>query len=158
MFDIRRFFFIAAPFLRKPLQLAYIYSIAEALQTVSDQFTAFRNKNLFDLQFTGQVLSMEGILNATFDPVGNGIFIEDGLQLTRLYLFTDTENFNDVWDYTVNEIPITGNVYEFANADYGTQIDFIVNVPAALVFDSNEMTALINRYRLASKRFIIQTY
>lgn len=36
--------------------------------------------------------------------------------------------------------------------------DFIVWVPVALVFDINELRALVNRYKLAGKRYTVQTY
>ncbi|MEO8589490.1 MAG: hypothetical protein ABI432_08990 [Flavobacteriales bacterium] len=36
--------------------------------------------------------------------------------------------------------------------------DFIVMVPVALVFDNDEMRALVDRYRIASKRYTIQTF
>jgi hypothetical protein len=42
--------------------------------------------------------------------------------------------------------------------EYQTQYDFIVMVPISVTFDINEMKALINYYKLAGKRYIIQTY
>lgn len=43
-------------------------------------------------------------------------------------------------------------------SEYATAYDFIVYVPSALVFDINQMKALINYYKIASKRYTILTY
>lgn len=41
---------------------------------------------------------------------------------------------------------------------YGGGDSFIVFVPAGVIFDTSEMKALINRYKLAGKTYSIQTY
>lgn len=43
---------------------------------------------------------------------------------------------------------------EFSEDDY----DYIVYVPDTLTFDSGEMAAIVDKYRLAPKRFTIKTY
>jgi hypothetical protein len=63
--------------------------------------------------------------------------------------------------------PVEGSDWTYVK-DYTTYIrrkgesylayDFIVWVPVALVFDMNEMRALINRYVQAGKRYSIQTF
>jgi len=42
--------------------------------------------------------------------------------------------------------------------EYQTQYDFIVMVPVPVTFNVNEMKAFINYYKLAGKRYTIQTY
>ncbi|MEI6489345.1 MAG: hypothetical protein WCP52_10295, partial [Bacteroidota bacterium] len=43
-------------------------------------------------------------------------------------------------------------------SEYQSNYDFIVMVPAAVVFDINAMKSLVNYYRCAGKRFTIQTF
>jgi hypothetical protein len=62
----------------------------------------------------------------------------------RVPLYTEAEN-RPVYLYDESELAPDG-------------IDFIVCVPEAVVFDVNEMTAIINTYKLASKQFSIIQY
>lgn len=48
--------------------------------------------------------------------------------------------------------------YLLNTAEYQVQFDFIVMVPVAITFDINEMRSIVNYYKLAGKRFNIQTY
>jgi hypothetical protein len=43
-------------------------------------------------------------------------------------------------------------------AEYQAAMDFIVYVPVAVTFNESEMKAVINFYKLAGKRYTIQTY
>jgi hypothetical protein len=66
-----------------------------------------------------------------------------------------------------NITPVEGSDWTFVK-DYDTYIrrkgeslqpyDFIVWVPVALVFDTYELQALVNRYKQAGKRYSIQTF
>lgn len=57
------------------------------------------------------------------------------------------------WEYTGDEVLYLENKSEQAG-----QLDFIVMVPVALSFDINEMKGIVNFYKLAGKRYSIQTY
>ena len=57
-------------------------------------------------------------------------------------MFNMVEN-NPVYDYTRGEVSSLRN-------------DFIVKVPTGLVFNFNEMTSLVQTYKLPSKQFKIQ--
>lgn len=48
--------------------------------------------------------------------------------------------------------------YRRRNAEFNIQFNFIVKVPASLTFDSTSMRAIIDYYRLAGKRYKIETY
>ncbi len=77
---------------------------------------------------------------------------------------------NKVWvanSITIGNVPSSTSVYWtyhkdvvfFKNlSEYLTLYEFIVMVPVAVVFDINEMKALVNYYKAAGKRYTIQTY
>lgn len=46
----------------------------------------------------------------------------------------------------------------FSHSNAGGNVDFIVYVSSTLVFDLDEMTDWVNKYKRFSKRFIIETY
>jgi hypothetical protein len=68
---------------------------------------------------------------------------------------------------TTNQLPPTNptvwkiyaNKFYLKNiTEYQLQYDFIVMVPSSVVFDQNEMKGYVNYYKLAGKRYTIQTY
>lgn len=69
---------------------------------------------------------------------------------------TSTGNFPDT--ATTFWTRVGDSLYLQNLSEYALQFDFIVKVPAALVFDANEMKAIINYYKLAGKRYTIQPY
>jgi hypothetical protein len=53
---------------------------------------------------------------------------------------------------------VHSNIYYKNTSEYWTQIDFIVMVPISVVFNQDEMKSIVNYYKLAGKRYTIQTY
>lgn len=98
---------------------------------------------------------MEAFLNDRFDFIGRGIFIEDSLTVTTLYIFKRAEA-NPVWLYTRPEdIPV--HVYTRGELMGNLTIDFIVWVPVGVPYDEAEMRAMIAT-KLCGKRYTIQTF
>jgi hypothetical protein len=60
--------------------------------------------------------------------------------------------------YFYNKAELKQLYYLRNKIEYNTNADFIVMVPNTLTFDIYEMKGLINRYKLAGKRYLIQTY
>ena len=113
-------------------------------------------KIVYDLPFTGQVCSLERLLNNKYDYTLRRIFIEDALLHTPIYLYTDVEG--TVIDlYTDNE---NAAVTIFTDGEIAGQASnhFIIYVPIGLSFDSFEMRKLVLQKRLLGKKFKIQTY
>lgn len=59
---------------------------------------------------------------------------------------------NPDWQYTRGRVVIVNKAEVYA------QDDFIVWVPSNVIFDTNEMKALVNYYRLSGKKYSIQIY
>ncbi|MDB9498562.1 hypothetical protein [Nodularia spumigena] len=53
---------------------------------------------------------------------------------------------------------VAGNTYLLNQSEYALVYDFIVMVPAAINFSIPEMQAIVTYYKLAGKRFTIQTF
>jgi hypothetical protein len=126
------------------------------------QFGERRNSNLYQVAHNGQVVYLTAALNDLFDPVGRGIYIEDGLYEDPLFVYTVPE-VKELWlglstetstpTYPVPQVLYTdGETILLGNA-------FVVKVPASLPYDEQRMRAMINKYRLTSKNvFQIVTY
>lgn len=152
MFEIdfnRLLLWLTITFLRKPRLLALMRAYCFPLMKIHADFMANRDSNLYTLSHNSQVCSMENVFNDRFDPQARRIYITDGFTKDRTYVYTRQENKPQY----LGKLPI------YNNGDYAdTGLDFIVWVPAAVFLspqDLIELTALVNKYRLASKRFKI---
>ena len=151
------------PFLRKTKIIAWLKALVKPLIDLYTTFMAYRQSVIYLLSFTGQVIYLEKLLNDTYNNGTSGIIIVDGNTLDFPYLFNKSEGVVDIYLYNLseNEDPF----YLYNKSEFGTQIDFIVKVPALLYSQLqlnnnqglNNMTALITKYKLAGKRFIIQS-
>ena len=111
--------------------------------------------NLYKMQHNSQVINLEKMLNEYFQVVGydhqdhentKTVFISDAEQAERYYLYQPDE-----------EQPLyIGLIYVggIVNVNYR----FIVNIPNSYVFVEQKLRAEIDYYKLAGKKYIIQTY
>ncbi len=81
--------------LRKPKEIAWVSLILSYVKKLYNEFVAFKNEKLYDINFTGQTMYLEKKLNDTFSVTG--IFISDGKYYLPLYLFNDGEDFLPVY-------------------------------------------------------------
>lgn len=148
--DINKLTTLLTPtFLRKQKFLAWLRVLHFPLIKVVDDFNFNRNENLYNLAHNGQVCYLRGVLNDRFDPSQRRIRITDGNRYKREYIYTDGEQKPRFLD----------TIYLRDDADYGdTGVDFIVEIPQGLNYNQFEMKYLIDFYKLASKRYKIQTY
>ena len=113
-----------------------------------DDFNFSRNQNLYNLAYNGQVCYLRKVLNDRFDIAQRRIKIIDGNKYKREYIYTDGEK----------KPRFLGTIYLHDDADYSdTGVDFVVLIPVGLNYNDYEMRALIDFYKLASKRYKIQT-
>lgn len=140
--------------LRKSNTNAWLKCLIAPVKWLYYQFMQQRAADRYLLAHNSQVVYLEAVLNDMFDPLTRGIYIADGLFEDPVYAFLVTET-HPMWIgltaesgsvsfslpttlYTATETSVLGNA-------------FIVKVPAAVVFDTDRMRALINRYRIAGK-------
>lgn len=134
--------------LRKTLMIALNKAMVQPITSLHYQFMQKRTKDNYQLAHNSQVCYLQAALNDSFDVEARRIIITDGNKFKRSYIYTRAEN-KTKW---------LGTFSLYARADYAdTGIDFIVEVPTE-TYNKHGMEALINKYRLASKRYqIIQT-
>lgn len=138
-----------------PITKSWLYSLIQPIIELYAIFSSYRIQALYMLSFTGQVIYLEKLLNDTFNNGGTGIFIEDGGKIAP-FIFNTEENEPDLFIYNTEENEPDFFIYN--TEEYPGNVDFIVKVPTALVFDDNHMKSLINKYKLAGKNYTIQTY
>lgn len=139
--------------MRQPVLMAFLYVLLSPVVYCAGLFERFRTDTDYRLTHNGQVCYLTAVLNDRFDPVIRRITITDVAPLRGNILYhREADNF--LMAPHRNGSAVTLNRRAFSGSD---SVDFAVIVPATLrgTFPQNQMQALINTYKLASKRYII---
>ena len=154
--DFRRLAFrLLPPSKRLDWIVVWLEVLLWPLQSLNNLFVNYANDLTYFESFTGQVIYLEHILNDLFDPTNRGIYIEDNIPVQPLYLYNHAENQEDTFVYNKSEG--AAPLYLYNQAQIDADFDFIVIVPPnVIVTDEDYMRAIINRYKLASKRYKIE--
>ena len=146
---------VLPPRLKFPLVTALLEAAYSVMDYVYNLFSVNRDTNLYHISITPQVCCLEKALNDRFDITERRIYISDGYFHKRAYVYTRPE---DKPRYVYNRIE-NKPIYLRTRMEVGVQnFDFVVNVPAGLVYNRDEMTAFVEVYKLASKVFIINEF
>lgn len=128
--------------------IAWVKSLCFPVADLYDVWNANRTENLYMLMHNSQVCYLRAALNRSFDAEKKRIRISEGNQNKYQYI------------YLQNVQPrFLGTMYLYQDSDYAdTGVDFVVEVPQGLLYDEYKMKKTINFYKLASKRYKIETY
>lgn len=118
-------------------------------------FLLYRTAVIYDLMITPQVCYLEALLNDRYDYTDRRIYIDDVIEQAPLYIYADAET-HPIDLYTDSEALPVDLYTEGEGGDYAD--DFVIMVPAALVFSRIEMTSLVMLKRLPGMKFKIQTF
>jgi len=141
------------PRLRKVRHVAWLQALTNPVNYLYQQFRRNRDANLYRLYITPQIVYMERLLNDRYDISGRRIQVKDALVYEPEYIYQEQE-LKPVYIYLETE---NKPLYLFTDFEIGSDsFDFFVLVPADLTYNENEMTALIDNYKLAGKRYKIQ--
>lgn len=145
--DWKRLVLLLLPtFLRSEKITAFCSVLVGPIEALHYDWLQYRADNLYNLGHNSQKCYLRAALNDRFDVQLRRIRIEEGNKHKRFYIYTDAEK----------KPKHMGTIYLHQDSDYDdTGVDFIVVVPADLVYNPYEMTALVDFYRLASKRYKI---
>lgn len=153
---IKRMALLLLPtFYRKPLLAAFAQSMVQGISTVHGRFMQWRKEKQYRLTHNGQVCHLRAVLNDNFDPIERRIRIEDGgsakIQQV-IWLRSKDKPISVPLRITSKAYVINRRGFEGVNG-----YDFWVSVPLALQGKANEnkMAALVDTYKLASKRWMV---
>ncbi len=147
-------------FLRHPMQQSWLRTLLHPLSLLHSAFITWRSKVDFRLSISGQVRSLEYMLNKTY--YGDGgiklIHISDSGRIISSYLYNAAEG-QPLYIQNRDE-PSAGmpaQVYLF-NRSEPRGYDFTVWVPSTLEFNINHMSGLLNRHKAAGFSYEIKIY
>nr|DAO69945.1 MAG TPA: hypothetical protein [Caudoviricetes sp.] len=135
-------------FLRKPKLVAWLRTLSTPLYKLLYDFQRASQDNLYNLAHNSQVCYLRKALNDEFDDEQRRIRIEDGKQKQRLYIYPRS----------ANKPLYLVKIFLYQRGDYiDGGVDFIVVLPKDLTYDKYKLEALVNFYKLAGKRWTIET-
>jgi len=139
--------------LRRPAIAAFAQILLKPIDFLYYRWSNWRIDNIYKLEHTGQVCSLEGSLNDLFDPIERRIYIGEGQIYETTYIYTEAEA-QDVFLNTEAEAPTIWLRTEPETADNG--LDFIVFVPEQ-IYDTQiyALTAHVEFYKAGGKRYNI---
>lgn len=167
--DWNRFILQVLPIdLRNPRLFSYLRALIKPLVYVHFVFIKKRNRDLYRLRHNGQVCYLRAALNDSFDIDQRRIQVIGGRRFNPVYIYTDAEQ-NERYIYTDDEDNRpSGNTYLYDDSVYAdTGVDFIVLIPFEVwnlhkvevgigEYRFYDIEALVNFYKLASKRYTIE--
>lgn len=118
--------------------------------------------------YTGQISSLEHLLNLKFN-LNYDINIRDTLisnteiiyideeSIEPFYLWNENENFIP-FVYFHNELELFPPIYWYNSMESIYEGSFIVYVPNWLIYDENYLRAIINKFKIAGKKYLIKSY
>lgn len=150
---------LAAWMIPKPLRKLVVVIIVKALLypliAVHNSFVFYRNAKIYQLTISPQVCYLTRLLNDRYDYTLRRIYINDAVWHLPTFIYKSAEN-KPVFGYKAGE---GQPKYLYSNGETGTALnDFVVNAPALIAFDQNEMRSLVDGYKLFGTRYTIQLF
>ena len=143
---------LLTPVISKASHLEWVRVLISPVAYVNAIFVAYRAELIKRLQYNGQTIILENLLNDIFQPSDREIYIETlDDRLAQLYLYQTSEQEPPEYVHQTGEAP---PLYVFQNGEQlAVGYDFIVWVPDGLLNAEEQarLKAVTRRYKLAGK-------
>ena len=162
----------------------WLAAITKPIRDLYNDFIAFKDETLYELNITGQVIYLEMLLNDKFNG-STPAWIWNGTDFTytpntpnAIYILDNPNRINPFWLWTRAEgrppvslrtrAEVTADpslsLFLYSRAEYNQQADFVVYVPSALANVTTDtvfvtqMKGWLNKYKQAGARYKIVNY
>lgn len=154
--DFKKLAILLLPtFLRKPLLAGFALAVIAPLAGTHANFRRYRDDKVYQLTHNGQVCYLRAVVNDMFDPINRGIEIVDADAMDGTEIYARSEG---KWKMVPRRDTGTALVINRRGFDGTNGYDFIVKLPGDMILtddDRKRMAAILNQYKIASKRFTI---
>lgn len=137
---------------RENIRVRWLYALLKGMRGVWDDFVAYATNVSDELKWNGQLIKLQRLLQIKF---GDGILIVNqdfAEKKTIAYPVADERNV-----IAAVVADTTNPVSTVAATGFVTGVGFIVQVPVAIIFDEDEMRAVIDYYQIGTSDYVIQT-
>ena len=140
---------------RKFVNIAWIKFLAKPIRRILAEYYTYLLSNELLIHMNGQVIYIEHILNHYFDQVNEGIYITDSLAAEEgVILYNDGEDNEETYLY--NDAEDDDETYFFNREEIENFPDFIINIPSTVTYNEQQLRALVNRFKIAGKNYVIK--
>ena len=156
--NIKRLGLLLLPtFLRRPLMTSLLYAVLTPLSYLHTRFLIFRQDAAYRLGHNGQVCDLRAVLNDTFDPELRRITVTDTAQYVGvLFVWLREEAQGMLVPHRDAGTMLLINRRGFGGV---SGYDFAINIPLEMRgLDESRLKAVVNTYKLVSKRFAISYF
>lgn len=141
-------------FLKKSKHLAWLKVLLSPVVWLYDQFLTYRTAKLKEATINSQVVRFTRALR---DYFGSELIeiIHSGDFLNQAFIYLEIEGATAEYDY----LPIEAHEpvdYDYTQAEFDSENDFTVRIPAAMNGQQDAVIAFVNKYKLAGKRFNVE--
>lgn len=141
-------------FLWRPKQIAWLNVLLSPLTWLYDQFLDYRQIKLREATTNSQVIRLTRALRDEFNSE-DIVLIHFSDYLNQAFEYLDIEGSFNEFDYLDSD-GHSPDDYDFFEEEYNAQTDFVVRIPAVIADKKDQITAFVNKYVLAGKRFKIE--
>lgn len=149
---------VLLPVMMRSASMVEFYRILlKGFEAKQDGFFSRRTKTLYNLNHNGQVCKLRAVLNDAFPTRDKSFLIENVLGVSGEWLYAKDEE-NRYEQLFVSDDPDYILVYD---EELMTKFaDFVVKIPTGLqsIDNMNTIRALVNTYKLTSKKAIYEYY
>jgi hypothetical protein len=128
---------------RRAKMLAWLKALLKPVKTLHSRFYMFTSSTEEILSSSPQVVVLRGILNHKFDVTEKRIDV------------LDAQNSGQTWVYLEGE---NQPLYMPLFLSSGERFDFVVRVPTGLSSVQRQIEAVLNRFKMPSKKYKIELY
>lgn len=133
--------------MRKPKNFGFLRALISPIASLHIRWGNMRKENIKRLSYNSQKCYLRGVLNDKYDPEERRITINNTVNKTKDYIYTQAEN-----------LPVfLGTMWLEPEFNYeGSTVNFLVYVPQQIMnLKINEIVATIEFYVLAGKSYQI---
>jgi hypothetical protein len=124
---------------RNALNEAWLMCLVVPIVSLHSAFLDYRRRRFYAIQATGQVTKLRFYLNWLFDTQFNRIDIQDAAQDDYIFIYQEYEN-KPIYLPTF----LSGSSY-----------NFVVLIPTEFQFKEAQIRAIINSYKLPTRKYYI---
>jgi len=140
------------PFLKKDAHLAWIECLLEPLATLNSDLLIWVNEKQIELEYTGQTLLLEKMLNDKFDPIDRRIVVVHQSE-TRESDYLRSEATPGDFDYLISEAE-TARFMEYRSERSAVVIDgFDVRIPTEYTAQDDQIRGKILNFKVAAVNY-----
>ena len=143
--------------IQKDRTTAWLLVLVTPIVFIYNLLLSFRALIIYKLTITPQVCYLEKMLNDRYDTIDRRIYIADGKEYNPIFIYRKVE-VKPAFFFRKSESTALKQILYLKNETGSFTFDFVIHIPVEVLFDQNELVALVRTYKLPAITFKIQIH